>query len=103
MTDPRVVLVTGGTRGIGAAIASAFLVEGDTVLVCGRREPEEAPSADGRAAEFVQADVRDPESAVAAIETVLDRHGRLDLLVNNAGGTPPGPAAEMSATSATAV
>jgi NAD(P)-dependent dehydrogenase (short-subunit alcohol dehydrogenase family) len=103
MTDPRIVLVTGGTRGIGAGIASAFLAEGDTVVVCGRNEPEEAPSADGRTAEFVQADVRDADSAVALIETVLDRYGRLDLLVNNAGGTRPGPAAEMSADSATAV
>lgn len=103
MTGPRVVLVTGGTRGIGAAIASAFLAEGDTVVVCGRREPEEAPGFEGRAAEFVAADVRDADAAGALIETVLDRHGRLDLLVNNAGGTAAGPAAEMSAAAATAV
>jgi NAD(P)-dependent dehydrogenase (short-subunit alcohol dehydrogenase family) len=103
MSEPRVVLVTGGTRGIGAAIAAAFLVEGDTVVVCGRREPEEPPAAAGRTAEFVQADVRDAESAVAAVERVLDRHGRLDLLVNNAGGSRPGLAAEMSAGSAAAV
>ncbi len=103
MSEPRVVLVTGGTRGIGAAIASAFLAEGDTVVVCGRREPEETPSFEGRAAEFIAVDVRDAESAAGAIETVLDRHQRLDLLVNNAGGTAPGPAAEMSAAAATAV
>ncbi|HXF31546.1 MAG TPA: SDR family oxidoreductase [Solirubrobacterales bacterium] len=103
MSEPRIVLVTGGSRGIGAAIATAFLAEGDTVVVCGRREPDQPPSAAGRTVEFVQADVRDASSAVATIETVLERHGRLDLLVNNAGGTPPGPAAEMSADSATAV
>jgi NAD(P)-dependent dehydrogenase (short-subunit alcohol dehydrogenase family) len=103
VSAPRIVLVTGGTRGIGAAIAAAFLAEGDTVVVCGRREPEDLPGADGRVAEYIQADVRDADSAVAAVEAVLGRHGRIDLLVNNAGGGPPGPAAEMSTGSATAV
>jgi NAD(P)-dependent dehydrogenase (short-subunit alcohol dehydrogenase family) len=103
MSEPRVVLVTGGTRGIGAAIATAFLAEGDEVVVCGRRAPEEPPSAGGRAAEFLAADVREPEGAVGVVEAVLERHGRLDVLVNNAGGTAPGPAAEMSAAAAAAV
>ncbi len=99
----RVVLVTGGTRGIGAAIARAFLEAGDAVVVCGRRAPEKLPEAGGRRAEFVAADVREPEAAPVLIGAVIDRHGRLDLLVNNAGGTAPGPAAEMSAASAEAV
>jgi NAD(P)-dependent dehydrogenase (short-subunit alcohol dehydrogenase family) len=103
MGVPRVVLVTGGTRGIGAAIATAFLAEGDEVVVCGRREPESPPSAGGRAAEFHTADVREAEGAVGAVEAVLANHGRLDVVVNNAGGTRPGPAAEMSADSAAAV
>ncbi|HEY2478643.1 MAG TPA: SDR family oxidoreductase [Solirubrobacterales bacterium] len=103
MSEPRVVLVTGGTRGIGAAIATAFLEEGDDVVVCGRRAPEEPPSAGGRTAEFVAADLREAEAAVAAVESVLGSRGRLDVLVNNAGGTAPGPAAEMSARSAAAV
>jgi hypothetical protein len=103
MSHPRVVLITGGTRGIGAAIATAFLAEGDTVVVCGRREPEELPAAEGRVAEFLAADVREADAAVAAVESVLTSHGRLDLLVNNAGGTAPGPAATMSARSAAAV
>jgi NAD(P)-dependent dehydrogenase (short-subunit alcohol dehydrogenase family) len=103
MSEPRVVLVTGGTRGIGAAIATAFLAEGEEVVVCGRREPQESPSAGGRAAEYVAADVREPAGAVGVVEAVLERHGRLDVLVNNAGGTAPGPAAEMSAAAAAAV
>jgi NAD(P)-dependent dehydrogenase (short-subunit alcohol dehydrogenase family) len=103
MSAPRIVLVTGGTRGIGAAIASAFLAEGDEVTICGRREPEAPPSAGDRTAEFLQADVRDPAGAVGVVEAVLARHGRIDVVVNNAGGTAPGPAAEMSAASATAV
>jgi NAD(P)-dependent dehydrogenase (short-subunit alcohol dehydrogenase family) len=103
MSDPRVVLVTGGTRGIGAAIAAAFLGVGDEVVVCGRREPEELPTVDGRAAGFVATDLREPEAALVAVEAALASHGRIDLLVNNAGGTAPGPAAAMSARSAAAV
>jgi NAD(P)-dependent dehydrogenase (short-subunit alcohol dehydrogenase family) len=99
----QVVLVTGGTRGIGAAIATAFLAEGASVVVCGRRLPDELPRAGDREAEFVEADVRDPEAAAALVDLVAKRHGRLDLLVNNAGGTAPGPAAEMSTASAEAV
>jgi NAD(P)-dependent dehydrogenase (short-subunit alcohol dehydrogenase family) len=103
MSERRIVLVTGGTRGIGAAIATAFLERGDTVAVCGRREPEEPPRHGESEAEFLAADVRDPEGAAALVESVLDRHGRLDVLINNAGGTAPGPAAEMSSRSAAAV
>ncbi len=103
MSAPRIVLVTGGTRGIGAAIARAFLAEGDEVVVCGRRAPEETPGAGGRAAEYLAADVREPDGAVGVVEAVLERHGRLDVVVNNAGGTAPGPAAEMSAAAAAAV
>jgi NAD(P)-dependent dehydrogenase (short-subunit alcohol dehydrogenase family) len=103
MSETRVVLVTGGTRGIGAAIATAFLAEGDEVVVCGRRAPDAPPSGGGRTAEFIEADVREAEGAVGVVEAVLERHGRLDVLVNNAGGTRPGPAAEMSAASAAAV
>ena len=81
----RAVVVTGGTRGIGAAIASAFREAGAQVLVCGRHEP----------AEF-QADVRDPAQAAALVDAAVERFGRLDVLVNNAGGAPPAPAATAS-------
>jgi NAD(P)-dependent dehydrogenase (short-subunit alcohol dehydrogenase family) len=84
----RGVLVTGGTRGIGAAIAVAFLAAGARVLVCGRHEPAGLPQAGDRAAEFVPADVRDPEQAGALVATAAQRFGRLDVVVNNAGGAP---------------
>jgi NAD(P)-dependent dehydrogenase (short-subunit alcohol dehydrogenase family) len=92
----RCVLVTGGTRGIGAGIAEAFLAAGADVVVCGRKDPDGLPAAGGRTASFVAADVRDPERVGALIETVGERHGRLDVVINNAGGSPYALAADAS-------
>lgn len=92
----RVAIVTGGTRGIGLVIARAFLAAGAEVVVCGRNEPDELPSADGRTATFVAADVRDPEQARTVVDDAVGRHGRLDVLVNNAGGSPSADAAIVS-------
>jgi NAD(P)-dependent dehydrogenase (short-subunit alcohol dehydrogenase family) len=92
----RVAVVTGGTRGIGLAIARAFLAAGAEVVVCGRTAPESPPAADGRAATYVAADVREPDQARAVIDDAVRRHGRLDVLVNNAGGSPAAAAATMS-------
>jgi NAD(P)-dependent dehydrogenase (short-subunit alcohol dehydrogenase family) len=77
----RVVLVTGGTRGLGLGIATAFSEAGDTVVVCGRN-PHDGP---GR---FVQCDVRDPAEVDALIASIMSVEGRLDVVVNNAGGSP---------------
>src|ERR1700733_12376423 len=85
------VIVTGGTRGIGAGIARGFLRAGAQVLVCGRTEPAGAaslPGANGRTAAFVRADLRDPEQAQRLIGAAVDRFGRLDVVVSNAGGSP---------------
>lgn len=86
--DGSVVLVTGGAKGIGRGISECFLAAGATVVVCGRNPPDELPNADGRSAEFVAADVRDNDAAAAMIDDIVARHGRLDVLVNNAGGSP---------------
>jgi NAD(P)-dependent dehydrogenase (short-subunit alcohol dehydrogenase family) len=80
----RVVLVTGGTKGIGRAIADRYADAGATVVVCGRTDPG-APA--GRA-EFIACDVRDPDAVSALVAAIVDRHGRLDVAVNNAGGAP---------------
>jgi NAD(P)-dependent dehydrogenase (short-subunit alcohol dehydrogenase family) len=92
----RVAVVTGGTRGIGLAIARAFLRAGADVLVCGRTEPQHPPAVGGRGATFVAADVRDPEHARRVVEEAIARYGRLDVLVNNAGGSPSADAATVS-------
>jgi NAD(P)-dependent dehydrogenase (short-subunit alcohol dehydrogenase family) len=84
-----IVLVTGGTRGIGRGIADAFAERNATVVVCGRTEAE-TPY------DFIQADVRDPDHVDRLIETVVERHGLLDVVVNNAGGSPPVDAATAS-------
>jgi NAD(P)-dependent dehydrogenase (short-subunit alcohol dehydrogenase family) len=78
--DGKVVVVTGGTRGVGAGTARAFTEAGAQVVVCARRPPQVPLSG----AEFRQLDLRDPE-AVRAFFAALPR---LDVLVNNAGGTP---------------
>ncbi|GAA3202707.1 hypothetical protein GCM10020255_108180 [Rhodococcus baikonurensis] len=84
----RSVIVTGGTKGIGYVIAETFLAAGANVLVCGRNEPESLPTADGRSAAFRATDVRDPADAAALVQDAVERFGRLDVLVNNAGGSP---------------
>ncbi|MGW6566201.1 SDR family oxidoreductase [Streptomyces sp. NPDC054975] len=86
--DGRVAVVTGGTRGVGAGIARAFLGAGARVVVCARRPPDEPVEAAGRAADFVPLDLRDRAAVAGFFAGVGERYGRLDVLVNNAGGTP---------------
>ncbi|WP_024794776.1 SDR family oxidoreductase [Tomitella biformata] len=92
----RVAIVTGGTKGIGFVIAEHLLQAGATVIVCGRNEPEALPTVDGRSAEFRALDVRDADAAKAMVDEVAATHGRLDVLVNNAGGSPDADAATVS-------
>jgi NAD(P)-dependent dehydrogenase (short-subunit alcohol dehydrogenase family) len=96
----RGVLVTGGVRGIGLGITEAFLASGADVVVCARHEPDELPSVQTssgtRTASFVLADIRDPEAAAMVVDTAAERMGRLDVVVNNAGGGPTLDAATAS-------
>ncbi|SPM30257.1 NAD(P)-dependent dehydrogenase, short-chain alcohol dehydrogenase family, partial [Mycobacterium terramassiliense] len=87
----RIVLVTGGVRGVGAGISSVFAGQGATVITCARRSVEGLPY------EFHPCDVRDDDAVKAMIDAIVDRHGRLDVVVNNAGGSPYVLTAESSA------
>ncbi len=97
----KVAFVTGGGSGIGAATAQRLAQEGATVVVCGRRrEPLDEVAAGivaaGGKAEAVVADVSDEAGFTAALEAAAQRHGRLDVLVNNAMAYTWGSIEEMS-------
>ncbi|MEU0372896.1 SDR family oxidoreductase [Streptomyces sp. NPDC006283] len=83
-----VAVVTGGTRGVGAGITRALLEAGADVVTCARRPPDTPVEAGGRTAGFVPVDLREPEAVEAFFRQLHRDHGRLDTLVNNAGGTP---------------
>src|SRR6202521_4115304 len=102
MSKP-VVLVTGALTGIGRATARAFAQEGARVVVSGRRvEAEPVLIAELRAlgaeAEFIRADVRHDDEVRNLVDRTVERFGRLDVAVNNAGTEgKPGPLTEQSA------
>ena len=88
MGKGQVVLVTGGAKGVGRGITERFLAGGASVIVCGREAPESLPQQGARKAEFIACDVRKAEQVEALFKQIAERHGRLDVLVNNAGGSP---------------
>jgi NAD(P)-dependent dehydrogenase (short-subunit alcohol dehydrogenase family) len=92
----QVVIVTGGGKGVGRGISERFLEAGAEVVICGRSAPETLPAAVGREAVFTPCDVRDYEQIEACVDFTVDRFGRLDVLVNNAGGAPYADAATAS-------
>ena len=92
----RAVIVTGGTKGLGKVITEAFLDAGANVVICARNEPEDPVTSSGRTARFINADVRDPDQVQAVVDFCASEFGRLDVLVNNAGGAPPADSATVS-------
>ena len=94
----KLALVTGGGTGIGRATARELVRTGARVVICGRREePIRAVEEElGDACLAVPADVRESNQVEALVDQALERFGRIDLLVNNAGGQFLAPAEEIS-------
>ncbi len=89
--DGKVAIVTGGTSGIGARTVEVFVDQGARVVFCGRRQALGEALADklGGKAEFVRADVAVESEVAGLINETAKRHGRVDVLFNNAGGPAP--------------
>lgn len=83
--ENKTIIVTGGTKGIGRGITEHFVNQGASVIICGRRDPKTLPAN----THFISLDIRDPEAGKLLTEFALDKTGRIDCLVNNAGGGPP--------------
>ena len=97
----KVALVTGASQGIGESIAKALAAAGAHVVVAARREDKassvaQAIAAAGGSAEALRLDVADPASVSSAFKSVVEKHGKLDVLVNNAGITDDGLILRMS-------
>ncbi len=95
MTEKRVALVTGGSRGIGAAIVRRLAKDGIHVVALARgmdklQQVCDEVAADAGSAEPVACDIADAKALARLVEQIADRHGRLDILVNNAGITRDG-------------
>jgi NAD(P)-dependent dehydrogenase (short-subunit alcohol dehydrogenase family) len=107
LLDGKVVLVTGGGSGLGLAMARAFAHHGARLTLLGRnadRLTQAAESLDGSAAVHTHsADVRDPDAVEAAVKATIERHGRIDVLVNNAAGNFLAATEELSANAFDAV
>src|SRR3954449_6570597 len=84
----RVAIVTGGGTNLGRAVATELAACGADVVIAGRRAEvlEEAAALIGERCSTVSGDIREPDQAAAIVDAALERHGRLDVLVNNAGG-----------------
>jgi NAD(P)-dependent dehydrogenase (short-subunit alcohol dehydrogenase family) len=95
--EGKVALITGGSKGIGRAAAMGFLAEGASVLICARGQEaldEAVAAASGAKREYVEAltaDLTDPGAIRRVVKRCVERFGRIDILINNAGSARTGP------------
>ena len=98
--EGRVALVTASSRGLGRASAQALAAEGARLVLCARgegplRETEKALVAEGAEVLAIAADVTEPAAPGRLVAAAVERYGRLDIVVANAGGPPPGRALDV--------
>ena len=88
--EGKTVIVTGGTRGLGRIISESFLDAGANVVTCARNAPEKPIFSEltGKKAVYFETDVREPQKVESFISEVVEQFGRIDVLINNAGGAP---------------
>lgn len=84
----KVVMVTGGAKGVGDGIVDVFLRAGAELEICGRTVPDELRSWEGRTPTFRAVDVREEDQVQGWVDDIMARHGRIDVVINNAGGAP---------------
>ena len=89
----KTILITGGSRGIGRGILAAFADQGANIVTCGRRDSGNLPAG----THFMALDIRKSGAAEALTEFAIQGTGRIDCLINNAGGTPMEDAHQASA------
>jgi len=81
----KTIIVTGGGRGIGRGISNSFAARGANIIICGRRDPDTLPDM----SHFISLDIQEPEATKALVDFAIEKTGRIDCLINNAGGGPP--------------
>ena len=85
MLEGKVAIITGGSTGIGKAIATKYRDYGADVIIANRSEDSGKAAAESVGCDFIQCDVSDAQQVQSMIEETVDMHGQLDVLVNNAG------------------
>lgn len=100
LTDKR-ALVLGASRGLGRGIAEQLASEGADIALCGRdgeamrTQADDLASRSGRTARGYQVDLADPDAVAVLIKDVTNDFGGIDIVINNGGGPPPGPIADV--------
>ena len=92
----KTVVITGGSRGIGLEITRTFLKHQANVIILARNKPKRKIQSKGNASYFIECDIRDVDSIDSAIKLIASKYKSIDVLINNAGGSPLAPAISAS-------
>ena len=92
----KTVVITGGSKGIGLEITKTFLKHQANVIILARNKPKRKIQSKGNASYFIECDIRDVDSIDSAIKLITSKYKSIDVLINNAGGSPLAPAISAS-------